>query len=126
MERSPLDGCSILVVEDEPLIAMDIELAFEGCGADVAVASTVKDALQLVDDGFSLGVLDHGLSDGHSTELYEHLSERGVPFIIYTGHKVPEGDRNGGVVVSKPAVDGNLRSVAEDLVRAVKGMTSPQ
>ena len=120
MERSPLDGCSILVVEDEPLIAMDIEQAFARCGAGVAIATTVKDALQIVHDGFALGVLDHGLPDGQGTELYEHLRSLGVPFIIYTGHEVPPGDRNGGVVVSKPAVEGDLRAVAEGLVRAAK------
>ena len=120
MERSPLDGCSIFVVEDEPLIAMDIEEAFRQCGADVVVACTVKDALELVADRFALGVLDHGLADGHSTELYQHLRTLGVPFIIYTGHDVPPGDRNGGVVVSKPAVAEELRAVAEGLVRAAK------
>ena len=118
MERSPLDGCSILVVEDEPLIAMNIEFAFERCGADVAVASSVKDASFLVDEGFSLGILDHGLPDGQGTELYELFHELGVPFIIYTGHEVPEGVRNGGVVVPKPARAEYLLTVAEDLVRA--------
>lgn len=118
MERSPLDGCSVLVVDDEPLLAMDIESAFQRCGADVAVASTVKEASFLVDDGFCLGVLDHGLPDGQGTELYELLRDLRVPFIIYTGYEVPEAVRNGGVVVSKPTRAEDLVSVAEDLVRA--------
>jgi DNA-binding response OmpR family regulator len=118
VERSPLNGRSILVVEDEPMIAMDIEQAFARCGADVAVATTVRDAMQIVDDGFALGILDHGLPDGHGTELYELMHELGVPFIIYTGHDVPEGDRSGGVVVAKPAAEGKLRAVGEGLVSA--------
>jgi CheY-like chemotaxis protein len=118
MECSQLEGRSILVVEDEPLIALDIETAFKRCGAEVAVANTVKDALALLDSGFSLGILDHGLADGHSTELYDHLRELGVPFIIYTGHAVPEDVRSGGVLVTKPAADQDLTSLAEDLLRA--------
>ena len=96
MERSPLDGCLILVVEDEPLIAMDIQLLFERCGADVTAASTVKDALQLVDEGFSLAVLDHGLAHGQSTELYQQLCKRDVPFIIRTGYEVPKTSATAG------------------------------
>ena len=121
MGRSALDGCSILVVEDEPLIAMDIQLLFERCGADVTAASTVKDALQLVDEGFSLAVLDHGLADGQSTELYQQLRKRDVPFIIHTGYEVPEDQRHGGLIVSKPAIEDDLRAAAEDLVRAKSG-----
>ncbi len=120
MQRSPLDGCSILVVEDEPLIAMDIEQAFARCDAGVAIATIVKDALQIVDDGFALGVLDHGLLDGPGTELYEQMRTLGVPFIIYTGHEVPAGARNGGVVVPKPAMPEELRAVAEALIIAAK------
>ena len=117
MGRSALEGCSILVVEDEPLIVMDIQLAFEDSGAELYIANTVKDALPFAKHGgLSLGVLDHGLADGQSTELYQRLHDRGVPFIIYTGHNVPLGERSGGTVVSKPAIGESLRSVAEGLV----------
>ena len=33
MSRPHLKGATVLVVEDEPLIAMDIALAFKGSGA---------------------------------------------------------------------------------------------
>lgn len=125
MSHSPLDGCSILVVEDEPVTRMNIEFAFTRCGADVAVASSVKDASQLVDNGFSLGVLDHGLPDGEGTELYTLFHELGVPFIIHTGHEVPEGVRKGGVVVSKPARAEDLLSAAEALVAAPQLSETP-
>jgi response regulator RpfG family c-di-GMP phosphodiesterase len=54
MEQSPLNECSILVVEDEPLIAMDIPSLFESRGADVTIVSTVHEASQLADEEFSL------------------------------------------------------------------------
>jgi CheY-like chemotaxis protein len=59
MVQSPLDGCSILLVEDEPLIVMDIQLALDGSGAKFQVANCVKDAIDLVkQDGLSLGIFD--------------------------------------------------------------------
>jgi DNA-binding response OmpR family regulator len=117
MERSPLEGRSILIVEDEPLIIMDIQLALEDSGAMLHIASTVKDGLRYCErDGLALGILDHGLADGESTELYSCLFDRGVPFIIYTGHDVPEDARHGGVVISKPALEMDIRAIAEELV----------
>ena len=117
MERSPLQGCSILVVEDEPLIAMDIELAFEGSGARLHLASTVTDGLALAHrHEVGLGVLDHGLADGDSHELYECFRARQVPFIIYSGYKVSEEECCGGVVVSKPIPETALRALAEKMM----------
>jgi DNA-binding response OmpR family regulator len=119
MERSPLEGCLILVVEDEPLIAMDIELAFDECGAQIALANTVEDAMILVEQkDFAIGILDHGLTDGESTGVYERMRDRGIPFIIYTGHDIPDDKRGGGLVLTKPASEQDLRKAAEDLVTA--------
>jgi CheY-like chemotaxis protein len=121
MGRSALEGCSILVVEDEPLIVMDVQLTFEGSGAELHVANSIDEALPLArHDGLCLGVLDHGLADGQSTQLYQFLQGRGVPFIIYTGYDIPEDQRYGGVVVSKPAFGRDLRTVAEQLVRSAR------
>ena len=82
MERSPLDGCSILVVEDEPMVTMGIELELAQRGADVTIATTVQEASQLVDEQFSLAVVDHSLTDGTGSEIYALLRELCVPFII--------------------------------------------
>ena len=57
-----LQGRSILIVEDEPLIAMEIVRAFESAGARVLKTSTLREALVVVeDDDLSAAVLDHGL-----------------------------------------------------------------
>ena len=44
-----LQGRSILIVEDEPLIAMEIVRAFESAGACVLKTSTLHQALVLVE-----------------------------------------------------------------------------
>jgi CheY-like chemotaxis protein len=65
MQRPTLDGRSILIVEDEPLIVMAITQAFEGTGAALTTTNTLKHALLLVEHNALSGViLDHALGDG--------------------------------------------------------------
>jgi CheY-like chemotaxis protein len=57
MESSTLSGRSILIAEDEPLIALDIAEAFKDAGATTIVTSTIHYALVLVEhDGLSAAV----------------------------------------------------------------------
>ena len=66
MERPTLQGRSILIVEDEPLITMDLTLALEDTGASVTSTNTLKHALLLVEhDGLSAAILDHALGDNN-------------------------------------------------------------
>jgi CheY-like chemotaxis protein len=75
MEHPALRGRSILVVEDEVLIAMDIVQALERAGASATMTTTVRHALILVEhDGLSAAIMDHALSDGDSTKLCARLS----------------------------------------------------
>jgi CheY-like chemotaxis protein len=55
----PLTGHSILVLEDEPLVALDVVENLQNAGADVVVAHRVADALKLANlTEFSAAVLD--------------------------------------------------------------------
>ena len=118
MKRQTLAGRSILVVEDEPLIAMDISMEFESHGARVVQTQTLKEALGLIeDDGLSAAILDHGLQDGDSTLLCERLVERNIPFVTYTGYHQIEGACTEGVVVDKPAPPSALVAAVESLLK---------
>ena len=91
MER-PLTGRVILVIEDEPLIALDIQDAFEDAGATVVVARTLAAALVAVEDNsLSAAIVDHALGDGDSSEICQRLKERNVPFVTYSGFAHLEG-----------------------------------
>lgn len=119
MQPSPLRGRSLLVVEDEPLIIIDIEFAFELTGAELTTTSLMEHALILVEhDGLAGAIVDHAIGDEDSSKLYERLNARGIPFVIYTAHSLPQEDCKGGILVSKPAL-------AEDLVAIVEGMLRP-
>ena len=96
MERPTLQGRSILIVEDEPIIVMDLTQALEHTGAAVTSTNTLKHALLLVEhDGLSAAILDHALGDDNSTLLYKRLKERGIPFLIYSGFPKIEGAPHG-------------------------------
>ena len=76
MEFPALRGRSILVVEDELLIGIDIRSALEDAGAHVTSTTTARHALILAEhDGLAGAIMDHALADGDSTELCARLSE---------------------------------------------------
>jgi CheY-like chemotaxis protein len=117
VEHSPLKGRAILVVEDEPLVALDITQQFEAVGAQLTTTNTLKHALILVEhDGLAGAVLDHALGDGDSSLLCERLTERGIPFMIYSGYATVDGACKNALHISKPAADGALVAAMEWLI----------
>jgi CheY-like chemotaxis protein len=85
--NGPLTDRLILIVEDEPLIALSMTLAFEDEGARVTRALTLKEALVGVEDlALSVAILDHLLSDGDSSTVCERIKERNIPFVTYSGY----------------------------------------
>jgi len=92
MKYPGLWGRSILVVENELLIAMDIAGALEKAGAHATMTTSVRHALILVEhDGLTGAIMDHALSDGESTALCARLKERGIPYISYSGYSAVRG-----------------------------------
>ena len=121
MPRSHLNGASILIVEDEPLIVLDMTMAFEASGAHLTTTNTVKHAKLLVEhDGLSAAILDHALPDGDSTSICTRLKERGIPFMIYTGFPAFDGPCKGAPHLAKPASHAQLLDAMEALIRDYK------
>lgn len=78
----------VLVVEDEPLIAMMLEDFLEVLDHQVAgVAETVAAALSVVAaGGVDAAILDVNLRGGErSTPVAEALATHGIPFVFATG-----------------------------------------
>lgn len=116
---SKLKGRSILIVEDEPLIALDITQAFQDVGALITATNTLRHALVLVEnDGLAAAVVDHALGDGKTADLCRRLTERSIPFVLYTGFSEIDGECSTGVHVSKPAS-------YDVLVATVEGLLAP-
>ncbi len=92
------------MVEDEPLIGMNIRTALEDAGATVTATTTVRHALLLVEhDGLSGAIMDHALADGDSTELCVRLKARGIPYVSFSGFDAVKGADPDSPWVGKPA-----------------------
>ncbi len=81
-----LEGVPILVVEDDPFIAMDIRQTLESAGAlVVGPAYNLADALRLAEvANLRAAVLDLRLERGDTLPVATRLSERGIPFVFQT------------------------------------------
>ena len=85
--RRPLLGCSILIVEDEPLIALDLHAALFDAGAGIIAATDAKEALRLINrNEISAAIIDVKLGDWDSLDVCQALFHRRVPFLFHTGH----------------------------------------
>jgi DNA-binding NtrC family response regulator len=117
-----LDRQRILIAEDEPLIALDLEAAvIEYDGVVVGPCSSVADGLRLANSEVIHGaILDVRLRDGESLILAEYLSARCIPFVVHSGQgeiTIP-GDWPKAPVVSKPALPENVISALASLLNA--------
>lgn len=78
----------VLLVEDNPMIAMNTEVLLLDLGVeDVRTAGNVADALALIDGRrFDLAILDVLLADGeNSLPVADRLGDAGVPIVFATG-----------------------------------------
>ena len=85
---TPIDlaGQLVLIVEDEPLIALDLHAALSAAGAGIVAATETVEALRLIRrNDVSAAVLDIGLGDRDCTQVCQALLHHGVPFLFYTG-----------------------------------------
>jgi len=99
------NGGIVLVVEDEPMIRMDIVDSLRDMGLDVREAASIKEAnTQLEGGDIGAVVLDVGLPDGRGDELAVRVraAHPELPLIIATGY--------GGETVQKQfATDPHAR-----------------
>ena len=118
-----LNGTLVLIVEDQVFIAMDLALAVEDAGGEVAgPVASVKNALALVNERpIAAAILDFNLTDGDIAPVAVLLSEAGIPVIIQSGVGVPSDltDRYPGIVVYiKPYIAADLVAELAALVTA--------
>ena len=107
----------ILVVENEVLIAMDIVSALEDAGAQATMTTSARHALILINhDGLAGAIMDHGLSDGDSTEVCARLKARGIPYISYSGYEPVPGADPDAPFIAKPESMDVLLSAMEKLL----------
>ena len=109
----------ILVADDEPLIALSVAdwLADLGYSVD-GPASSLAEALALVEGPIDAAILDVSLLDKTSHEVARRLVARGVPFVVATGHDLKSLDPAfaAGLPLPKPFGFESLRQAVERLL----------
>lgn len=88
MESAQTKHLRILLVEDEPLVAMAIEDSLESQNVGVVgPAGTVAEALALIDKGgIDAALLDVTLRGERVDPVADALSALNIPFLFTTGH----------------------------------------
>ena len=97
---------------------MDITLAFEHSGAQMTTTNTLKHALLLAEhDGLSAAILDHSLGGGDSSLLCKRLTERGIPYMVYSGYPERKDAPDDFVHLSKPASHDKIVAAMVGLIQ---------
>jgi DNA-binding response OmpR family regulator len=95
----------ILILEDDPCIAMDLEAIVEADGHEVVgVFDSLAEARAHLGDGFDFALLDIDVTDGKSFDIAAALLERHIPFAFVSASRpseLPAGLR-GAAFIPKP------------------------
>ena len=85
IELPSLKGARVLVIQNDPFIAADVDLMIDDAGGKViALAASRDDALSLLGrEPIDAAVVDPNLGDGEAPSLIEALNRRDIPFVIY-------------------------------------------
>ena len=118
--RKPLSGMSILILEDEPLVALDTTETLQEAGVITIVVGCPYDAFsQLSTNEIAAALLDINLGSSNDCEaVCVDLGRRGIPFSFYTGYAQTSfmGEWASVPVIRKPASGGEIVRMVEALV----------
>ncbi|MGN6059413.1 MAG: response regulator, partial [Sphingomicrobium sp.] len=117
--RQPMKLPRVLVVDDDPLIRLDIEDVLLRLRCQVAAAADLAIAMKVAQsERVDLALLDFDLGEGvDSVPLAETLAQRKVPVVFVSG-----GDANAirevfpkARIIGKPISEGELRAIVQRL-----------
>jgi DNA-binding NtrC family response regulator len=99
-------------------VMLDIVNSLIAAGASVLRAATLRQALRLAQHPhLSAAIFDFLLLDGDTSTLCAHFTERGVPFVVYTGYGEVHDACRAGVLVQKPALPQTLLITVAQLLK---------
>lgn len=124
MTSSGATRCRVLVVEDEPLVGMEIEDAIADLGHQVVgPIAELHEAVELAaNEALCCAILDINIRGGHSYPVADILLGRGVPVLLLSGYgelTLPER-LHGETLLAKPFTAEQLDTAIRNLcARAV-------
>lgn len=115
-----LRGKRILIVEDEPIVAMALEDILLDLGCEiVGPAYSLSQALNLIENEIlDAAVLDINLNGERSDPAAETLVSKGVPFAFATGYAADRSQFPPSVapVLEKPYTGAQLEALLRRIV----------
>lgn len=125
----------ILVVEDDETSRMAMVDLLASWGCDIQATASSRQALQVVEDGFSpeLVIADLRLGDGlDGLGLIEHLrlrSAQPLPAVLITGdavsNEVRQTQRGPLTLLRKPVKPAQLRALVQQVFASTEGPSDP-
>ncbi|MEI9852579.1 MAG: response regulator [Sphingomonas sp.] len=109
----------VLVVEDEPVVAMCLEDILDCLGYEpVGPASRLDEGLALARAGrLDAAILDINLGGERSTAIAETLRSAGVPFAFASGYGAPpDGFSEATPLIGKPYREAEVRAALAALL----------
>jgi CheY-like chemotaxis protein len=110
----------LLLVEDEPLIAYQLECDLRKAGARVITAGHLEAAAYMAQHPDLWGaVIDLQLGDEDAIAVCRRLVQRELPFVVHTGHSAEAVQREwpGVPIIRKPALPGEIATALCGLAR---------
>ncbi len=116
---------TILIVEDDPFIAMDLQDTFEEAGFRVlGPVAAVKMGLKIVrEDKPDVAMLDYNLGRETSLPIARELEADEIPYVFLSGQVetvVTETMKKPHTVISKPFNASHLIATMNGLMRQAK------
>lgn len=119
----------LLVVEDEPLVAFDVEhMLTEQKFEIVATVDRVADSLAIIASGtdIHLVLVDVVLADGSGVDVARAAQARGIPVMFVTGHCPKEAEAVANGCLSKPYSDRDLVGAIRAIEASHEGRKPPR
>jgi DNA-binding response OmpR family regulator len=109
----------ILIVDDEPLIAMLAQDWLEDLGHQpVGPAHDLQTALNLTDEQIDAAILDVSLGANKSYDVARRLRASAIPFAFASGApEAPGSEFEGALTLPKPFTFEAFRRVVDELVK---------
>jgi two-component sensor histidine kinase/DNA-binding response OmpR family regulator len=118
-----LRGRLILVVEDEPLVAMAVAQTLKRLGCEVlgpaGSLTEARDLAAAAAERLDAAVLDMNLQGESALPVAQLLADRGVPVIWATGYgELPAGSETAGItqLLRKPVAEGDLETALRQIL----------
>jgi CheY-like chemotaxis protein len=113
--------CNVLLVDDDPMVAVTAESMLESLGHQVLMASSGPEALNVLkgDSSINLVITDHAMAHMTGSELADRI--RGIrphlPIILATGYAELPGAKESGLPrLCKPYCLEDLISLMDDVL----------